>query len=267
MKNKILATVSIITLMGANPALAETNKTQTKPEASSSGDISEDAKEARGNMKSDTSEAYEEIKAIVIGKEKSDKNLPVVINSRYTASGIIGHDVYNEKQESVSKVTDMIVDKDGKAIMVIVSDGMFGIGKKAAFDYNAITRVDEDGDVIMPITQEIIDNAASFSYDIAEGGDQVRVIPDNGYSVVSLMDGNIVNQNNKPVADIENITFKNGVAHQIIVGFDKTLGIGGEKAVLSYTDVKLVRDDTALNFQLSADKSAQFEDFKKTMTK
>lgn len=257
MKNRILATVSIIALMGSIPALAETAKTQTeiKSESSSTGNIIEDAKIAGKIIKNASSDAYEEIKATFIG--------PVVIDSRKTANGIIGHRVYNEKHEPVAKVTDIILDKDGKAMMVVVADGAFiGMGKKAAFDYSAITRVEEDGDVIMPLTETIINNAADFSYDKAEEGDKVRVIPANGYSVVKLLDGKLVNQKKESVADIDNILFKNGKANQLIVSFDKTLGLGGEKAVFSYNDATIIRDGDDLNFQLSAEKAAQFEEYK-----
>ena len=88
-----------------------------------------------------------------------------------------------------------------------------------------------------------------------------------GYSVDSLLRGRLLNQSKEPVADIENISFKNGVANQIVVGFDKTLGFGGERAVLSYNDATVIRYGNALDFQLSANKSNQFETYKKTLTK
>lgn len=268
MKNTILTTVSVIALMGAMPALAETAKTQTEinAEASTTGNIVDDAKAAVKEMKSDTAEAYEEIKATLLGKESADQNTPVVIDSRKTANGIIGHPVYNGKDESVATVTDIILDKDGKASMIVVSDGMFGMGKKAAFDYSAVTRVEKDGDVIMPLSEEMIDNAASFSYHNADkGDDKMRVIPDNGYSVSRLLRGRLLDQNKESVADIENISFKNGMADQLIIGFDKTLGFGGERAVLSYKDATIIRHGNALDFQLSANKTTQFEAYKKSL--
>lgn len=270
MKNKLLISVSILTILNAIPALAETVKTQTQagPEVSGTGNIVEDAKTAVKNIKKDTAEAYENIKATLIGKETSDKNTSFVIHTRKTANGIIDHPVYNEKHESVAKVTDIILDKDGKAMMIIVADGAFiGMGKKAAFDYKAIARVETDGDVIMPLTEKIIDNAASFSYEKDEGDDKVRVIPNNGYSVSKLLEGKLVNQKNEFVADIENISFKNGKANYIIVGFDKMFGMGGEKAALSYSDAKIIREDESLNFQLSTNKAVQFDTYKKSLTK
>ncbi len=269
MKNKTLATVSAIALISTAPVLTQAVRAQTenKTETSTSGSITEDAKEAWENIKSDTSDAYEEVKATLIGDEKSDNNMSVTIQSRKTANGIIGNPVYNEKQERVAKVTDIILDENGKAMMVVVADGSFiGMGKKAAFDYSAITRVEKDGDVIMPLSETIIDNATTFSYDKKDRSDDVRIIPDNGYSVAKLLDGKLVNQKQETVADIENISFKNGSANQLIVGFNKVLGMGGESVALSYSDAEIIRDGENLNFQLSAKKSAQLEAYKKTAT-
>jgi hypothetical protein len=153
-------------------------------------------------------------------------------------------------------------------MMVVVADGAFiGMGKKAAFDYSIITRVDEDGDVIMPLTEKIIDNAAPFSYDKVDAGEKVRMIPDNGYSIVRLLDGKLVNQNKEAVADIDNISFKNGKANHVIVSFNKTIGLGGENIALSYSDAAVIRDGQKVDLQLNAEKTLRFEAYKKTVTK
>lgn len=270
MKNKILATVSIFALIGMMPAMADTSKSQSQinAEASTSGHITKDAKEAIEKIKSDASEAYEEIKATLIGNKKDDKNIPLVISSQKTASGMIDHNVYNEKHEIVAKVADIILDKDGKAIMiVVVGDKFLGMGKQAAFDFGSVTRVEEDGDVIMPLTEKIIDNAAPFSYDNTDGNDRVRVVPDNGYRVSKLLDGKLVNQKKEIVADIENISFKNGMAETLIIGFDKILGLGGQRAAITYSSATIIRDGEALDFQLSNENEARVNTYKETVMK
>jgi hypothetical protein len=271
MKIKILATASVIALMTSLPALADTTqKTQTEinPENSTSGDIQKDAKEVWKDIKKDSVEAYEEIRATFIGDKTAKNSSVIIIDSRKTATGIIGHYVYNEKHETVAKVTDIILDQDGKATMVIVSDGKFiNMGKKAAFDFSAITRVESDGDVIMPFTQKTIDNAIPFSYDKADMAENMHVMPDNSYSVIKILGGQMVNQKQESLAVVDNITFKNGRANQIIIGFDKVLGMGGKKAALDYSDAKIIRKGENLNFQLNDNRTAQFEAYKKTASK
>jgi sporulation protein YlmC with PRC-barrel domain len=269
MKNKIITAVSMATLVAAVPAFGDTVKSQAEvnAEASTSGNISEDAKEAWEEIKDDATEVYEEVKATVIGEQKNGEHATVVIDSRKTANGIIGKPVFNEQAERVAKVHDIILDESGKAVMVVVTDGAFiAVGKKAAFDYGAITRIDVNGDVIMPLTEEMINNAARFSYEADESGENVRVLAANGVSVNAILAGQVLNHQNEAVAEIDNISLKNGSADRLIIGFDKVLGMGGQNAVLNYADATLIRDGDDLDFKLSADKSAQFETYKKTVT-
>lgn len=265
MRNKILTVASVIALMGTASvvAQAQSERALSNAEATTTGNITEDAKTAWGNMKSDASEAYYDIKAVIIGDETVKTNEYAVIDSRQTATGIIGHSVYNETGEKVATVTDIILDATGKADMVVVSDSTFmGMGKTAAFNYNDITRIDKDGDVIMPLTENIIDNAKPFSYDRNVRVDNTVYIPSDAYSVSTLLKGRLLNQRRESVADIENIHFKNGRAEHLIVGFDKTLGFGGEQALLAFNDAKIMRNGDALDFQLSAEKAMQFEVYK-----
>lgn len=271
MKNIILTSISAMALMAAMPAFADTNQPAEPGSKAavnqSTGSVKKDAKNAWEDIKDDTSKAYEDIKASLIDGSKNGSYKTVMIDPHMTAAGMIGKPVYNAKGERVAMVKDIILDNSGKAMMVVVSDGSFiGLGKKAAFDYSAITRINGDGDVIMPLTEEMISNAAEFSYDTKEHGDNVRVIPSNGYSVAELLDAQLVNQNKETVAQVDNITFKNGRADQLILGFDKILGFGGEKAAMTYMDAKLIKDGGGYDFQLSSNQAAQFENYKKTVT-
>lgn len=279
MNTKILATVSAIALLAmAGPALAQTVVAEAdivaKPgspqaAAQSTGSVKQDVENAWNDIKKDSSEAYSDIKATVVGDEQTNAGASstVTIDPRMTADGIIGKPVYNASGESVATVRDIILDSNGKATMVVVGDGEFiGMGKKAAFDYNAIASINADGDVIMPLTEEMIDSAAEFSYDQANSGENVRVIPANGYSIAKLLEGDLINQKNEKIAEVENITLKNGRASQIIVGFDKILGMGGEKAALNFSDAKLIASgENDYDFQLSETQAAQFKTYKDTV--
>lgn len=259
----LLAAASVIALMASSPALADTNaNNQTPAEASTSGNITKDAKKAWNNMKEDASEAYEDIKAVFIDEETR----PVVINSRHTASGMLGKAVYNGRQERVGTVKDIIVDGNGEASMLVIADGEFPgySGKLVAFDYDIISRQNAEGDVIAPISEENIDKAAEFSYDRnAQSDGKVRIIPDNGYAVSKLLEGQLLSAEGQNVAEIENISFKNGKAQDLIVGFDKVLGMGGKYAALNYDAAKIIHDGDDLDFKLTPKQTAQFEAYKK----
>lgn len=262
MKTKLLMTASVLAVMAAGTAFADPPKTKT-------GDVGQDVENAWEDIKDDTAKAYEDIKAVLIdGSESSDAST-VVIDSRKTATGLIGTPVLNGKEERVGTVKDIILDGDGKATLVVVADGEFpGLdGKLAAFDFGIITMQNADGNVIAPLTEEMIDNVAEFSYEREDQAEKIRVIPSNGYSVSEILDGQLVNTKNESVAQIDNISFKGGSADQLVVTFDQVLGFGGKHAALDYDDAQLVRDgESGLDFKLNARQVAQFESFKKTAT-
>ncbi|MCC7305676.1 MAG: PRC-barrel domain-containing protein [Alphaproteobacteria bacterium] len=281
MKIQFLATVSLLTLATAVPChAADTQARENAPATSQT--FSKDADKAWEDTKENVSEAadqageaakdaYENIKAAVIG-ENEGQVTTVTIDSRTTAAGMIGQPVYNVRNEKIATIRDIIVNAGGEATTVVVADGgVFGFGAKlAAFDYNLVSQRQQNGDVIMPLSEETIKKAAEFSYDRKDiGKADVRVIPDGSLSVATLLKGQIVNPQNETVAEVDNISFEQGSVKNIIVAFDQTLGMGGKKAAVPYDDVKLVRQDNDndnVDFQLSANQATQFENFKKTAT-
>lgn len=283
MSKKILMAASALAIMAGAPAFAETSlntSTDAKVETNTPTipSLKEDAKNVWKNTKEATSkaanetakaadDAYKNIKATFIDEEKTGANT-LTLDSRGTAQGMIGYPVIDTTGNKIATVKDIILDNEGEAKLVVLADGGFiGIGSKlAAFDYNLVSRRSEDGDVIMPISQETLDKVAPFSYEAkdTEKDERTRVIPADGISVAELLDGQILNTEKKAVAEVDNISFSNGEASQIIIGFDKILGLGGEKAAVGFDNVDMVRKKEKIDIQLSAKQSANFENFKKT---
>ena len=290
MKKTILSAASLLAIMATMPAHADNMNTQADASAevkmertqqqndnavATEGEIKqgwEDTKEGVSNAANDvadaTKETYEDIKAAFIDNDESTEVTNVTINTRNTATAMIGATLYNTDGEAIAKVSDIILDADGKATMAVVADGeIFGLGKNAAFDYSVLTNKNEDGDVIAPLSEEMIDQAAEFSYNAEDKNDDVRVVPTNGYSVAELLEGQLVNTQGEAVADIDNISFSGSQAENLILGFNEVLGMGGNKAAMSFSEAKIVRDDSVMggasyNFQLNASQAAQFESYK-----
>lgn len=286
--SKFLTAVSCVALMAAAPAFADTNdetttnaQTQIEAEQRTSSqddmphmteedvkegwnDAKQGAKEGWNNTKEAVKEGYQNVKATLVNEDSDDK---ILIKERVTASGILGKPVYNTDGERVAKVKDIILDDRGQATMVILADGDFtGLGKLAAFDYTVLTERTPEGDMIVALTEEMIDQAASFSYDTADARGDVKVIPQNGYSVAELLDAKLVGANGEELADIDNISFKNGSADRLIVGFNEIFNMGGDKAALDYEEATLVRDaDKKVNFELSSSETRAFETYKRTV--
>ncbi len=271
MKTKFLATASLIALVSAAPAMAGTAKTEdsaTKEVTQEVKDGWEKTKKAVKETAEDASDAaqdaYQDIKAFIFSEDDSELNVEdAKINTRTTATGIIGEPAYNFKDERVGVIKDVIIDDAGNAMMVVVGDGdFFGLGKLAAFDYDSMVKTSPDGDIVMPLTEMAIERAAEFSYDTETAGDNVKLMPSSGYSVEKLLDAELASASGETLGDIDDITFKNGKASHLIIGVDKVLGFGGEDLSMPYDAAKLVRIDEAYKYELPAKKASLITNYK-----
>ncbi len=276
MNKTFLTAVSALAIMVASPAIAET-KTSGPDHTKSTGSFSEDAKKAWDNTKKDVSEAaenisdaveetYGDVKEAMADNDDQTSVEKIVFDPNQTATVIIGQPVYNVNGDRVAKVRDIILDQNGNAKMVVLGDGDFtGLGKLVAFDYSLITSRSQEGDIITSLTEETIDKAANFSYDPAEAGENVRVIPSNGYSAYEMLKGHVVDPNGKELANVDNFIFHNGEADKIVVSFGTVLGLGGEQAALAFGDTDVMKKGKSVEFKLSTNEAMQFEQYKKNL--
>lgn len=239
---KIFTTVSVIAIMATTSVLAQEPADTSK-------------------------ETYKEIKSFVFGKNSEKLKISdLKIDQRTTAGHVIGKPIYNN-DERVGTIKDIILDRDGKAVMVIVADGeIFGLGKLVAFKYSDMVKVNNDDNVMMTLTEDVIDQAAEFSYEQNNSGSKVRVIPNNGYSLNALLDGELTDIQGNTLAQIDDVSLKDGKADHLILGFDKVLGLGGKQVAISYNPAQIVMDDDEYDFQLTSAENVQFTNYKKTVT-
>lgn len=266
MKKTLLTAVSAIAILGSGPVSAEN---------ASSGSLTKDVKEAWKNTKEEASEAantvsdaasdvYNHAKNAIRDNDDNAEMHDITIDIRKTAEGMISQPVYNQDGERVAKVRDIILDQDGQAVMVIMADGEFtGLGKLVAFDYNIITSRSADGDIIATLDEDMIDNAATFSYDRSKLSDTVRVIPSNGFSAAALLEGQLIDPNGSDLAQVDNIVFKEGQASEVIVGFGHTLGMGGKQAAMAFEEADITQHDDNVDLKLSASEAEDFNAYKK----
>jgi uncharacterized protein YrrD len=273
MKIRSITAVSVLALMMALPAhAADVAATAGSGGAAVSATAPKD-NSALGHVKSGLNRAdtemrdtADEIKAFFMGKGPDGKLEPVLIRRDRTAHGLIGEPIVNLKGEKIATVKDIILSNDGKAILVVVADGgVLGIGSKvAAFDYSKVVSQNPDGKVVMRLSQEMVDHAVDFSYDPKDWA-KAKVIPARSISTNLLLEGEVVDSNGKKIADIENVYFRDAEASQLIVGFDKTFGFGGELAALDYDKLQMVHKNKEVDFKLTASQTAQFWNFKKSV--
>lgn len=234
----------------------------------------EKAERAVTNAAEDTAEAAQDMaegdsyEARFIDRDGITQPEKLMIDSRRTASHLLGQDLLNTTGDKVGSVEDIVLDADGRAMLVVVNDGGFlGLGgKKAAFDFGVISHLNQDGEVIAPLSEAQIDTAANFSYDRKDGGDNVRVIPAGGYSVKALLDADIMNNRGEDVADLDDIVISNGKAERMIISFNEVLGMGGDKAAMDFGSVQMVRDGDAIDLKLTARQTGSLEAYKASVS-
>lgn len=263
--------VSAIALLQPSASFAESMKSQNevRAEASTTGSVSKDAKAAWKDIKHDAKEASKEIKAFFVGEDESVPAKEMSFQRASSASGIIGAPVYNGKKERVGTVKDIIVSSTGSADMAIIADGEFpGFdGKLVAFPFADVSKKNADGDVIAPLSEKTIEAAAEFAYEPSTGKSKVRYIPEGGYSVAKLLDGDILSSSKEKVGSVEDIYFKGGEASMVIIGFDKVLGLGGKNVVTEYGPTTIINEGKDLDIELSAKQSASLAGYKTVASK
>lgn len=272
MTKTILLGASILAIMAAFPALAADVKADANAEATTgakiersleqTGDkISESAKEAGHKIDAATKDAgaavkekYSEMKAYFTDDDDVKAVSSVNITKQLTAEDVIGATVLNPKGESIGKVSDILVDKEGDAERVIINDGgVLGLGKLVAFDYNVVKGVNADQEVVVKLTEESIKQAAE--YDNAK-------VPAGFFSVNKIIGSKVVDAEGKAVAKVDSVAFDDDDADYLIVSFNKILGVGGERAALDFDALEMTDNQGKYTFKLNTQQTAQFENHK-----
>lgn len=245
-------------------AEAETNvKGKIDIEANDSK-LTRDVKQGLNKAGDKMRAAADEVKAYFIDADK-DGVEPMSFNAEMTAEGMIGKKITKPTGENIAKVHDILLDANGNATKVIVSDGgLLGIGDKlAAFDFARVISKTDDGRIAMNLSQEMIDQAAKFSYDVKDA-DKATVLPAGAISAKSLLDGEVYDSAGKKVASVENISIVDGEATKLIAGYDKILGMGGDLAALDFDSVTFAKKKGETDVSLNSTMSAKFDAFRKT---
>jgi sporulation protein YlmC with PRC-barrel domain len=90
-----------------------------------------------------------------------------------TISNYYEQDVYDNQNNKIGDVKDVLLDKEGRVSAVIVGvGGMLGVGEKdVAVPFNALKIAEKDGDryLVMNTTKEALEKAPGYTYDRTKG--------------------------------------------------------------------------------------------------
>lgn len=218
------------------------------------------------NALPDTKNTYKGLEATFLGSDAEVSQIK--IEESKTATGLIGRVLRNSQEEKIGNIKDIILSESGKIKYVIISDGILpGLeGKFFSVDYNQIN-VREDGYVVSNLTQETLEKSPVFSYARDNNSENIQKLTLNDISVEALLNGQAVDQKLENIAEIENVSFEDEQAKEVILGFGKIIGLGGHNVAINFKDGKIIRSGDLYDFQITNDKAAQLETYKKSVTK
>lgn len=267
-KSTYLVAVSALALLVSGYAVAEpSSQNDLSAEASTSGSVEKDIKKAWVDVKHDAKEVSKQFEAYFLSDDEKVPAKKMSYEFISSAAGMIGTPIVNYKGVRVGTLKDIIVSSSGRADMIVIADGEFtGFdGKLMAYNYADIVRKDTNGDIVIPVSEKMIDKAAEFSYIAGTGKSIVRYVPQGGYSVEKILKGDVLDNNDKKVGVIEDVYFKSGEADQIIIGFDKVLGMGGNKVAANYDPANIVFGGDTLHIVLTSKQSVALSRYKKSI--
>lgn len=152
---RFLTSTAIVLALGAAPALAETQTISMPQTLETPKSV---APEQESSVPEPSAAASTEASPFLVKQESSD----------LLVANLIGQQVVNADNESIGEITDLITDKDGKIVAVLIGAGGFlGIGEKdVAIRYEDIkvTR-DENNDltVMTPLSKDMIAAAPDYA--------------------------------------------------------------------------------------------------------
>lgn len=258
MTHKILLGASLIAVMAAFPALAET-EAKAGAEASTGVKIENtlekaghEIEKAADTAATKTKGAYNDVKAYFTNDNDIKAVSSFNVDTALTADKLIGTSIQNPKGEKIGKIEDIIVNADGDATAVVVNDGgVLGLGgKMAAFDYDILEGFTANENVMVKLSEDSIKNAQAYDPDAMAAG---------SFSTKKLADAKIVDANGKAVADVETIAFDGDDADYVVAKFNDILGMGGDKVAMDFDALTLTNASGKYTFKLNAQQSAQFE--------
>jgi sporulation protein YlmC with PRC-barrel domain len=99
-------------------------------------------------------------------------------SGEWRANNFIGKPVYNASGEKIGDVNDLLFDKTGKIMTVVIGVGGFlGLGEKqVGMGYDSLTYSEKDGDrmIMVPLTKEALMAAPVFAYTEKTALDRMR---------------------------------------------------------------------------------------------
>ncbi len=105
--------------------------------------------------------------------EESTQFVTAVPSDALSISTYYNEDVYDNQDNKIGDVNDILLDKDGRVSTVIIGvGGLLGVGEKdVAVPFSALKVAEKDGDryLVMNANKEALEKAPGYIYDKTKG--------------------------------------------------------------------------------------------------
>lgn len=290
MKIKTLTAISAIALMTVAPAYADTIQvdasadvtaesrvlannqadtgTVTEQEMERGWEKTKDTVKGAADTAADKAEgAFETVRAAVLDGEAGSEPTYMTVESSMTVKGMLDQAVYNTEGETIGNIDDIILSENGEVKSVVIAHGGFlGLGEeRAAFDYNLVMSQQAEGDVVIPVSPEAVEQATPFAYnqEDASADQNVQVMAATDIRASQMIDADITNPQGETVAQVDNITLKNGEAERLIVKVDDAKDASAERAAFEFADITKSSTEDGVQLQLTDAQAQQLAAFAK----
>jgi hypothetical protein len=254
MTNKILLGASVLALIAAYPAFAQTNAQGTVEADTSAGAQIEETLEKTGaaiesaaeKASAKTKEAYQDVKAYFSNDDDVTAVTSVNVSNAMTSDKLIGQTIQIADGGIKADIEDIFVDENGAVKTVIVDRN----GDSVALDGAVLSNVKMNNDNAIIIGKEVFDQATPFKAEAMETG---------LFSVKRLDGAKILNAEGKAVASAEDIIIEGNNARYVIAAFNQIFNLGGDEIALNFRALELVNTEDKYSFRMNAEQSAQFK--------
>lgn len=236
MKRKLLMTVSALAIAAPLSAAGATdNDNYLILDPSSGNDLGQAIESAAGATAGAAGDSYEAVSSLF---DSSSATLQVdnyvLAPHAVTASYVIGADVRNPTNETIASTADIVIEQDGDAELLILSDGGFlGFAdKEVAIPFeDADLTFDDDGTriVAVALTQAHLDQAKPFYYEVPEGTMETgaHVMASDHMSVDAIVGSDVTLSNKEESVTVADVLMdKDGESERAVLEVGGFLGLG-----------------------------------------
>lgn len=169
---------------------------------------------------------------------------------RHSVFDVVGSEVYGRKGDRAGTIHDILVNKDtGKAKVIIINDDNSHYERDlTAVKFKKVLKQQEDGDVMMTITEEKIEDKPDFRYSPVEDKNYV--------SLRHLRDGQLLDFEDKVAGQIDAVIYENAEAQNIYFTLRPVLAQHGiSKFFLPFEDINIIESADGYDIKLTKEQT------------